>query len=109
MQLETATQVKRISDIGYGDGINSYKTFLHTKSGPQAEGEIHVGAAVNVKPFVVRISDLNIWDRMLSDDEIAKMAQSCGSNQGNMKNWYDIKNELNLDLYNVKEPSTCDD
>lgn len=54
------------------------------------------------------ISELNFWDRMLTEDEIAKMSQSCdGSYRGNVKDWGDIKDELAPSYYTVTKPSTC--
>ncbi|XP_031555977.1 uncharacterized protein LOC116292765 [Actinia tenebrosa] len=95
----------------YGNGIKENadisNQFMIPRAVPMAEGKMHFGG-FGVNNFPGEISGLNIWGKILSEDEIAKIAQSCdGSNPGNVKNWSDIKNELNLSKYTITSPSKC--
>jgi hypothetical protein len=82
---------------------NSYSRFILPGSTPLSGGKMHLGGS----EFPGEISGVNIWDKILTDDEISKMAQSCGVNAGNLKDWFDIKHELTLSKYTVTTPSTC--
>lgn len=74
---------------------------------PEAGGELQFGG-FKYRTFPGTISNLNIWDRKLREEDIVKMAQSCDApNSGNVKDWSDIRNELNLDLYTITKPSSC--
>ncbi|XP_031548993.1 uncharacterized protein LOC116286577 isoform X2 [Actinia tenebrosa] len=93
----------------YRDGFNPFPgpndALIEPNRVPQANGELQLGG-FGRQTFPGAITNLNIWDRKLTDNEIAKMALSCDAgNSGNVKNWGDISTELNLDHYIVKKSS----
>lgn len=46
--------------------------------------------------FEGKISGLNVWESILSHQEVRKMAlQSCDDSAGSCKDWYEIKSALN--------------
>lgn len=94
----------------FADGVNpnSHRRFMLPRRVPLAGGKMYFGGFGNYENFRGVISDFNIWDRILTDDEIAKMAQSCdGGNRGNVKDWSDMKKELTLSKYTLTTPSKC--
>lgn len=98
--------------ITFVDGVNTYENhnteFMLPRRVPLAGGKMFFGGSGFYQNSGLAISDFNIWDRILTDDEIAKMAQSCdGGNRGNVKDWSDMKNELTLSKYKLTTPSKC--
>lgn len=103
---ESGTGVMKV----FIDGRNPYASSSYNvyEEGrvPEAEGTMHLGG-FGQDNFPGKISGVNIWDRLLTDTEIFKMAKSCGDVAGNLKDWYDIKSELTLSKYTVITPSHC--
>lgn len=53
------------------------------------------------------IHNLNIWDTMLSEEEINELSKSCSAGEGNVYKWSDFLNEAyNIKAY-VAMPSFC--
>lgn len=58
--------------------------------------------------FEGKISGLNVWESILSHQEVRKMAlQSCDDSAGSCKDWYEIKSALNPEKYHIIVPSIC--
>lgn len=58
-------------------------------------------------PLAIRLTSFNMWDRVLSDDEIKKQAKSCNSAIGNVKEWYDVWSVVKSQSSYHTKPSTC--
>ena len=41
--------------------------------------------------FLGEMSDVNIWDHVIKDQEIMRMSQSCSTGEGNMFQWRNFK------------------
>ena len=52
------------------------------------------------------LSEVNMWNKVLSDDEISRMANECYSGEGNVFKWSDFKSGVKGDA-KVVEPSSC--
>ncbi|EDO42797.1 predicted protein [Nematostella vectensis] len=59
--------------------------------------------------FPGAISDLNVWDRVLSPEELHAVQSSCGGLAGNLVNWYEIERKLEQrrNDFEITKPSTC--
>lgn len=53
------------------------------------------------------LSEVNVWDNVLSEDVIHGMSQNCHSNHGNVFQWFDFKNGVQGNAQ-VKKPSICE-
>ena len=55
------------------------------------------------------VSQLNVWDRKLTSDEISAMygSKKCDGGAGNILDWEDFKNKLVLSKYTKADPSQC--
>ena len=55
------------------------------------------------------ISQVNVWDRRLTSDEIAAMfgRQACDGGAGNVLDWEDFKNQLVLSKFTKADKSQC--
>jgi len=58
--------------------------------------------------FVGDISHLNIWDRVLTDDDLANLAYSCQASEGNVKAWGDFLAGLQGDFVVSSKSRACD-
>ena len=56
--------------------------------------------------FVGMMSQVNLWNRVLSAQEISHMSKSCRSEEGNVLKWSDIKHGIH-GAVQVIEPSPC--
>ncbi|XP_031559397.1 pentraxin-related protein PTX3-like, partial [Actinia tenebrosa] len=88
------------------DGENKLTDVYSEGLTPSSEGRMRIGGFARTN-FEGKISGLNIWNRVLSDEEVHKMAQSCDDSSGSFKDWYDIKSELTMKKYILHEPSRC--
>jgi len=57
--------------------------------------------------YIGELTDLNMWNRVLSADEILKLSKSCHGVTGNVKKWSDFKVGLRGDV-RVISPSACE-
>ena len=57
--------------------------------------------------YIGELTDLNMWNRVLSTDEILKLSKSCHGGMGNVKKWSDFKVGLRGDV-RVISPSACE-
>ena len=58
------------------------------------------------RSFVGMMSHVNLWNRVLSAQEISEMAQLCRSGEGNVLKWSDFKPGIR-GAVQVIEPSPC--
>ena len=56
-----------------------------------------------------KVSGLNLWDRILSPEEIRDLATSCLKGFGNVKHWFDFSEVAKAATNNVifQDPSSC--
>ena len=57
--------------------------------------------------YIRELTDLNIWNRVLSTSEISKLSKSCPGGQGNVKKWPDFKIGIRGNV-RVISPSACE-
>ena len=59
--------------------------------------------------YIGRMNDVNIWDKVLSPQEILKMSQGSESEGGNVKSWSDFKMKGNKFARKFKRtcPENC--
>ena len=57
----------------------------------------------------VRISQVNVWNRVLTNDETAALAtrQNCDGASGNVLDWQDFRTGLTLSKFIESDPSEC--
>ena len=67
------------------------------------------GVIVPKKNLPLTISQVNVWDRKLTSDEITAMygRQKCDGGAGNILDWEDFKNELVLSKFTKADQSQC--
>ena len=55
------------------------------------------------------MTDVNIWDKELSNEEIQEFWTNCGSElRGNVKAWDDFMAGLKGDVRIIKNPTCCE-
>jgi hypothetical protein len=67
------------------------------------------GAVPPNQNLPLTISQVNVWDRKLTSDEITAMygRQKCDGGAGNILDWEDFKNELVLSKFTKADQSQC--
>ena len=65
-----------------------------------------IGATKNLP---LTITQVNVWDRKLTQDDVAAMSgrQKCDGGIGNVLDWEDLKSQLTLSKFTVTENSQC--
>ena len=58
------------------------------------------------KLFSGRITQFNMWDHELKEDEITMLARGCISTPGNMIQWSNLRSKIEGEL-RIVEPSSC--
>ena len=58
------------------------------------------------KLFSGRITQFNMWDHELEEDEITMLARGCISKPGNMIRWSNLRSKIEGEL-RIVEPSSC--
>ena len=64
------------------------------------------GGFESSQAFVGDLSGLNMWNKVLSGEEISSMSKQCHSGEGNVFKWSDFKSDVHGDA-KVVEPSSC--
>ena len=65
------------------------------------------GGFVTSQSYIGELTDLNMWNRVLTANEIVKLSKSCHGGMGNVKKWSDFKVGLRGDV-RVISPSACE-
>jgi len=65
------------------------------------------GGFVASQSYIGELTDLNVWNRVLTANEILKLSRSCHGGRGNVKKWSDFKVGLRGDV-RVISPSACE-
>ena len=52
--------------------------------------------------FIGEMTDVNIWDRVITDQEITRMSKSCFTGVGNVFQWSDFKAHLKGSVQIIK-------
>lgn len=55
----------------------------------------------------IRFTSFNMWNRVLSDEEIKDQAKSCNGAIGNVKEWYDVWSVVQSQSSYYTKPTTC--
>ena len=58
--------------------------------------------------FIGDLSQLNIWDRELSNNEIYDLASTCGHDQGNVLAWADFHSRITGNVKKTAPSLACD-
>ena len=58
--------------------------------------------------FIGDLSQLNIWDRELSNNEIYDLASTCGHDQGNVLAWADFHSRNTGNIEKTTPSLACD-
>ena len=56
--------------------------------------------------YIGELTDLNIWNRLILEDEISALSNSCLKAKGNVKQWSDFKVGIKGDVKMIS-PSVC--
>ena len=56
---------------------------------------------------IFHVSEVNLWNRVLYAEEIAKSSQSCVGSTGNVKNWFDFLPGFDSANSTTTSPSQC--
>ena len=56
--------------------------------------------------FVGSISGVNLWDDILSQDELLLMSSTCNTGIGNVLQWSDFEDSFHGDVI-IEDPSSC--
>ena len=93
-------------------GQEKDRYILSPKRGMEKNGNISFGGGAvkdgNNPP--ISISQVNLWDRILSKDEFTTFSRrsKCDGNAGNILDWFDFKNHVSDKTEFAKtEPSQC--
>jgi len=65
------------------------------------------GGFVASQSYIGELTDLNVWNRVLTANGILKLSRSCHGGRGNVKKWSDFKVGLRGDV-RVISPSACE-
>ena len=65
------------------------------------------GGFQDKQSFIGELSDLNVWNRVLSSQEILKMSRSCHGAVGNVKKWADFRSGIR-GAVRFMSPSACE-
>ena len=91
----------------YIDGVSVNSKATSSHSNPlNTAGMLVIGKDGGSNTF--HITELNLWDRELSEDEISKNAKQCDGLKGNVKRWhvfYETANEKGNEV--ISSPSKC--
>lgn len=70
------------------------------------ECALYLGAAhVSTSSNKLLLSQVNIWDRVLTSQEIAEFSGKCNEGVGNVRSWADLYDKNEKTLYS--KPSSC--
>ena len=56
--------------------------------------------------FIGEISGVNVWDHVISSDDISRMSKACTAEEGNVITWSDFRSGIRGNVQ-VIEPSSC--
>ena len=61
------------------------------------------------KNKLVTITQINVWDRKLTSEEVADFSEreKCDGGAGNVLDWEDFKNQLDLSKFTKVDGSQC--
>lgn len=90
----------------YVDGNKERDSVLSEGLTTSAEGRLRIGGKAPYN-FEGKISGLNVWNRILTDEEIRKMSKDCSVSAESWKDWYDIKSELTEGKFKLSDSSEC--
>ena len=86
----------------YFDGKNIHSVVNKNR------GEIPGGLSLRVGNDQHLVSDFNLWDRVLNEQEIARNAKSCDTEKGNAIQWHQGFAYLKANKGKYNFPSTCE-
>ena len=72
----------------------------------QPDPTVSMDSFAGFEAFLGDLSDVNMWNRKLSGDEISAMSSECHSAEGNALQWTDFKSGVKGEA-KVVEPSSC--
>ena len=105
----------------HGKGLSSANKYIYPGHTIRKGGKIavagyarrstyeHMNHPAVTKNLPLTISQVNVWDRKLTQDEVAAMSgrETCDGGAGNVLDWEDIKSQLALSKFTVTENSQC--
>ena len=107
----------------HGKGLSSANKYIYPGHTIRKGGKIAVAGQVQFRSIFDRvrnpigatknlpltISQVNVWDRKLTQDEVAVMSgrQKCDGGIGNVLDWEDLKSQLALNKFTVTQNSQC--
>ena len=56
--------------------------------------------------FVGELSGVNVWDQVISSDNISRMSKACTAEEGNVITWFDFRSGIRGNVQ-IIEPSSC--
>ena len=56
--------------------------------------------------FVGELSGVNVWDHVISSDDISRMSKACTAEEGNVITWFDVRSGIRGNV-TIIEPSSC--
>jgi len=75
------------------------------------EGDLIIGQNLNpantfMDSFVGKITSFNMWNYKWEESAIVSLAESCGTQPGNVFQWHNIRKNLHGEV-KVEHPSSC--
>ena len=106
-----------ISWSGYEGVAVFYKNGQRVSSASYPEGEIRGGGTLMLggkygsgdgqAAVTLHISQFNLWDKVLTNQDIRRNAAKCDSGEGNAKGWHEWYNIAKAKQGFLRDPSFC--
>ena len=64
------------------------------------------GGFQSYQSFIGELSGVNVWDYVISSDEISQMSNVCTAEEGNVITWFDFRSGIRGNVQ-IIEPSSC--
>ena len=64
------------------------------------------GGFQSSQSFIGELSGVNVWDHVISSDEISQMSNVCTAEEGNVITWFDFRSGIRGNVQ-IIEPSSC--
>ena len=91
-----------------GSGLKKGYVIRSTGTLVIGQDQDSVGGTFDVNQcYIGELSDLNVWNRVLSSQEILKMSRSCHGAVGNVKKWADFRSGIR-GAVRFMSPSACE-
>ena len=64
------------------------------------------GGFASDQSFIGELTGVNVWDHVITSDEISRMSKACTGEEGNVISWFDFRSGIRGNV-TIIEPSSC--